>query len=77
MNTEELDDSEASSHRGPDDTYLKKLDYLDDNFDEDALHNTYFPNNLRCVSFSQSYNLLDAPQNQNADEALRRAKSII
>ena len=32
--------------------FQSKLDYLNDNFDEDQLNEHFFPNNLRCTSFS-------------------------
>jgi len=47
--------------------YIEKLDFLNDNFDEDELHLHMFPNNLRCASFSQTYNMMDNPQFNEAD----------
>ena len=53
--------------------YLKKLDYLNENFDEQDLNQHYFPNNFRCASFSQSYSILNNPQYDQVDKALDRA----
>ena len=57
--------------------YLRRLDYLDDHFDEDALNATLFPDNFRCASFSQSYNFMDNPTFNQANLVLDRVKTLL
>lgn len=56
---------------------MRKLDNLNDNFDEHDLRYHYFPGHLRCASFSQTYNIMDNPQFNQADFALERAELLL
>ena len=37
---------------------MEKLEFLDGYFDEDDIKNIHLPGNLRCTSFTQSYNIM-------------------
>lgn len=53
--------------------YMEKLEFLDGYFDEDYIREMYLENNLRCASFTQSYNILHNHDFQEAGGALERA----
>jgi hypothetical protein len=59
--------------------FFRLLDYLDLNFDEEWLRVNYLPNNLRCMSAVQSYNIFDSKEYYDAygNNWLSRAEMIL
>jgi len=56
--------------------YMEILEYLNQEYDENTVRKEILPNNLRCVSFTQSYNIRFNQDFYHLDEALTRARIL-